>query len=75
MFRRKEKGVKTIKHIKIQKMGVLVADPTQGEHMMGLLSLEEISFSIPNIFLDRRWEVRWKCRHDAKSLLCNLAPD
>ena len=36
MFRRKGKGVKTLKILRTQKKGVPVADPTQGEHVLGL---------------------------------------
>ena len=58
MFRRKEKGIKIITILITQKKGVLVADPTQGEHMMGLLYLKEISFLTRKNLLDRRWEER-----------------
>ena len=37
MFRRKGKGVKTIKVLRTQKKSVLVINTSQDEHMLGLL--------------------------------------
>ena len=43
MFRRKGKGVKTLKMLRTQKKKrVLIADTTQGKHLLGLYFLSKL---------------------------------